>query len=160
MTNLIRSWLIWTDLGISQQILGDLNRSGQTFLHLIYWLCWHCWHLTLLRFDIVDIWHCWHLTLLTFDIVDKEIHFVWHLKKVWKTFEMYIFQMKRLSRCIFATNMGSPRSVQGVTWLTSVMAPHDAAGEKTWESNLLLGGCLNLTVPHLLVWTKFWPLLL
>ena len=58
MTNLIRSWLIWTDLGISQQILGDLNRSGQTFLHLIYWLCWHCWHLTLLtkKYISCDIW--------------------------------------------------------------------------------------------------------
>ena len=66
-TDLIRSWLIWSDFNRSGQISTDLGRFDIVDI-------WHCWHLTLFKFDIVDIWHCWHLTLLTVDI-----WYCWHL---------------------------------------------------------------------------------
>ena len=43
--------------------------------------------------------------------------------------------------------------------LTNSLASMDARRKTPLQQNCLLGGCLE-TVPHLLVWTKFWPLLL
>ena len=56
-TDFIISWLTWTDLGRSRQIKGDLNRSGQIFLHLTFW-----------HAVIVDILHSWHWTYILWDI--------------------------------------------------------------------------------------------